>query len=303
MYAVLGNIGFQLLQFNGLESQHAADWAEHARIEGKPRLQWMGVRLVEHRISLVLHARYCVPDTEAARLRTALADGKALAFVLGNGTHLGYFVITELGVTTQHTDGTGTLIAAELTLTLREHVGDSGDPSTSAPAVQPERLPASARNATAPQAKATLPVPGTEVRETIRKTVALASQARSGVVVVADGLRIARGLKSNPAAALSRIPDLAANAGQLASGLSGFAPALAPVAETLKEADPILSASTRALAAANAMHTSLSSGVTPGNVADHLDEAASRLDSVSGELTSVAPALARLAAQVATRRS
>jgi phage protein U len=302
-YAVLGEIGFDLLRFNGLSTQRAADWAEHARIDGKPRLQWIGERLIEHRIDLALHARFCVPDTELARLRQALSDHQALAFVLGNGTHLGYFVISDLSETSQHADATGTLVAAEASLTLREYVGDPSDEAAAAPAVQPDQLPASARNSTAPQAKAALPVPGAEIREAIRKTVTLASQARAGVATISDGLRIARGLTSNPVAALSRIPDLAANASQLATGLSGFAPALAPVADSLKEAGPILSASTRALSAANAMRTVLSSGTTPGNVADHLSEAATRLDSVSGELTGVAPALARLAAQVATRSS
>ena len=46
MYAVLGNIQFELITyFEGMDAQFAADYAEHALIGRKPRLQAVGAKL------------------------------------------------------------------------------------------------------------------------------------------------------------------------------------------------------------------------------------------------------------------
>lgn len=57
MFALLGEIQFDLITyFDGFDSQFDADYAEHALIEGKPRLQWIGDKLDEISIQLSFHA-------------------------------------------------------------------------------------------------------------------------------------------------------------------------------------------------------------------------------------------------------
>ena len=57
MYALLGDIQFDLITyFDSFETDFGTDYAEHAVIDGKPRLQYMGDRLDEIRIELSFHA-------------------------------------------------------------------------------------------------------------------------------------------------------------------------------------------------------------------------------------------------------
>jgi len=121
MYAVLGDVEFELITyFDGLDVQFGVDYAEHARIGQKPRLQWVGDKLDEMRIQLVFHASYCDPEQEFLKLLAAMRTREARQFVLGNGTYKGWFVVTELSGTSRQTDGKGALIAMEASTTLRE---------------------------------------------------------------------------------------------------------------------------------------------------------------------------------------
>ncbi|WP_139771120.1 phage tail protein, partial [Salmonella enterica] len=104
------------------------DYAEHARIEGKPGLQFVGDRLDEIQISLVFHQHYCVPDVELARVRTAMKAHQALALVFGNGDYRGWFVITDVTATSEQTDSTGNVLAVSATVSLREYTGDPKNP-------------------------------------------------------------------------------------------------------------------------------------------------------------------------------
>ena len=59
MFAVLGDIEFELITYwDGFEATFGVDYAEHARIEGKPGLQFIGDRLDEIQISLVFHQHW-----------------------------------------------------------------------------------------------------------------------------------------------------------------------------------------------------------------------------------------------------
>ena len=47
-HALLGEITFDLITyFEGMEASFSANYAEHALIEGKPRLQWVGDNLTK----------------------------------------------------------------------------------------------------------------------------------------------------------------------------------------------------------------------------------------------------------------
>lgn len=129
MYALLGDIEFGLVTaFDELELQTGSDYAEHALIGRKPRLQHVGEKLDELRFQLKYHASYCDPDVEVGRLRLAQSAHKPMSFVQGNGDYRGTFVIAELGVIARHTDAFGTLISVEASMTLREYTGDPANP-------------------------------------------------------------------------------------------------------------------------------------------------------------------------------
>jgi phage protein U len=122
-HALLGNVAFNLITyFEGIETKFAADYAEHALLEGKPRLQWTGDKLDEIRWDVVFHAGFCDPETELLKLRQIVADHKAMPLVFANGDHKGYFVVTEASVTSRQLLRDGGAVWIEVKLTLREYV-------------------------------------------------------------------------------------------------------------------------------------------------------------------------------------
>lgn len=130
MFALLGDVQFDLITyFDGFESEFGADFAEHPLIEGKPRLQFIGDKLDEVRIQLAFHQYYCDPEAELVKLTKALGAHQAMALVLGNGDYKGWFVLTSVQATSKHTDKSGTLVALEAGITLREFVGDKKKPT------------------------------------------------------------------------------------------------------------------------------------------------------------------------------
>ena len=135
-HALLGTVAFSLVTyFEGMEAKYAADYAEHALIEGKPALQWTGDKLDELSWDIVLHSGYCDPETEMLKLRQAVRDHKALPLVFANGDYRGYFVPTEATITSRHLTAAGGAIWIEARLSLREFAK---------PATLVERKPAQA---------------------------------------------------------------------------------------------------------------------------------------------------------------
>ncbi len=120
MYAVLGEIEFKVVAFwDGFKSTMGVDYATHARIEGKPGVQFIGDKLDMLALEFSLHSQFCQPTTELNRLREAMLAHKAMALVFGNGDYRGWFVITELTATHQHTDPWGNVIAQNGTMSSR----------------------------------------------------------------------------------------------------------------------------------------------------------------------------------------
>ncbi|OIP06942.1 MAG: hypothetical protein AUK53_11720 [Betaproteobacteria bacterium CG2_30_59_46] len=120
-HAMLGTIGFDVLsQIEGVEESFSANFAEHALIEGKPRLQWVGDNLGEVTWNLMFHAGFCVPTVELLKLRAAVAAHTPLPLVFASGAHQGWFVPVSVNVTTRMTRGDGTLLWIEAQLKMRE---------------------------------------------------------------------------------------------------------------------------------------------------------------------------------------
>lgn len=302
MFALLGDVQFDLITyFDGFESQFGADFAEHALIEGKPRLQFIGDKLDEIRIQLAFHLHYCDPEAELAKLKDALAAHQAMALVLGNGDYKGWFVLTDLQATSKHTDEAGTLIALEASITLREFVGDKKNPLPP-PAVQPKLPPAAAKALPASQTAgvATLASGAAAVRDNIRQAVTYANQAQSALRVAVDAARVVQKLRDNPLAALGRVPSLLTGMKQVAGPLENLSPTLASLTSQLPEASSILRASNNALGAVRNAQGALSA-VSAGTVTGRIDYLAGQLSAATGALESAAPSISKLAGKVVTR--
>ncbi len=125
MFAQLGDIRFDLIAyFEGLESTKMFNYAEHAVIEGKPKLQYMGEALEEIRIKINLHMDFCNPEAEYKKIMEAASRYKPLAFIFGNGLYKGDYVIEELTTIEVQTFNDGTLMAVDMELKLKEWVRD-----------------------------------------------------------------------------------------------------------------------------------------------------------------------------------
>jgi phage protein U len=298
MFALLGEIEFDLITyFDGFEWQAGANYAEHALIDGKPRLQFIGESLDEIRIQLAFHLQYCDPERELLKLREAKAAHRAMAFVLGNGDYKGWFVLTEVQATSRHTDKAGSLVALEASITLREFVGDKRNP-IAPPAVQPKLPPAAAQ--AQPASAAQLVSTTKSVGNRIRQAVTYANQTQSSLRVAIDAVRTAQKLRENPLAAMGRIPSLLTNMKQVSTPLEKLSPSLAGLTDRLPETASIVRASDSALRSVRDGQALLSSADAK-TITGRIDTLASQLSTASSALNSAAPGISKLAGQVATR--
>lgn len=129
-FAYLGDIPFDLpTHFDGVTERIGADFAEHALIERKPRLQYVGDKLDEHDIEFTMHSLFCDPEVEMAKLRDAVRAHEALLFVYENGNIAGRFVVVSLDQTPVQMMRDGTLIALSSRMQLREYVEDAPEAS------------------------------------------------------------------------------------------------------------------------------------------------------------------------------
>jgi phage protein U len=122
MYAVLGSlIEFDVLTSpTNFESEQPFEYAVHKVVEARPLLQWIGTGLRELELTVRFHSTFTNPATQLQLLQTAAEAHQAMAFVYGNGRHLGYFVITSLGVTDEHMADDGSPISITVKLKLQE---------------------------------------------------------------------------------------------------------------------------------------------------------------------------------------
>lgn len=125
MFAQLGDIRFDLITyFNGINASKKIDYAEHATIEGKPKLQFIGEALEAITIMLNFHMSFCNPAAELKRLKDAASRYEPLSFIFGNGLYKGNYVIEEINDNTQQTFKDGALIAIDAEVKLKEWIKD-----------------------------------------------------------------------------------------------------------------------------------------------------------------------------------
>lgn len=292
MFAVLGDIEFELITYwDGFEATFGTDYAEHPRIEGKPGLQFIGDKLDEIMISLVFHQHYCEPDTELARLRTAMKAHQALALVFGNGDYRGWFVITDISAISEQTDSTGNVLALNASVSLREYTGDPKKP-LKPPAVKSPVPDAGAVTNAVPSPSG--------IAQFVRDGVSYAKQAQSVLRTTISAVRIAQKMKDNPVVALSRVPGLMNGLGDVSGALGKIFPAFDALSEYMPDAVSLARATSDAVTYVQQAHSSLS-GADSSNIAAALDAVSGQLDSAGTTFTRMSPALSKMAAKIMTR--
>jgi phage protein U len=154
MFAILGSIQFSTVGSpQSLEQKFAYKYAKHEVVESKPRLQAIAPELDEFSFTLILHASLGSPEARLLQMKTAMNAAMAMPLVLGNGTHLGKFVILDIATTGRKYTATGDIISIEVKVTLQEYAsGAEADPE--APP-QPATTPPALVEVTASQAAAT----------------------------------------------------------------------------------------------------------------------------------------------------
>jgi phage protein U len=125
MYAQLGTIRFEGLKgFSSLEETFGVNYAQHERINGKPRLQAVGDNLNTISFGMYLHASFTDPEADIETMRLAMQNREILPLILGNGRVVGNFVIPNFTKSTGFTDREGNIIEATLSVELTECIND-----------------------------------------------------------------------------------------------------------------------------------------------------------------------------------
>ena len=205
MYFMLGSVVFEPVDLTDFNETHAADFAEHAVLKGKPRLQAMGEKLTELNFAIRLHHTLGGVERRYQELLGAKSKQDALPLIIGRGKYKGNFVITDISSVTLFTDKFGNALCREMNINLREFVGDIEDnPLGAALNIGGNSLLGSILPAGAVKALS-------QIKETVQKGVELFNQGRQIVDSVRDAVAVVRQLSDDPAAVLAYLPGVLKN--------------------------------------------------------------------------------------------
>lgn len=106
---------------NSFQETQSFTFAAHDMATGKPILQAIGSALKQISLAMSLRAArgHDVVGTIRA-LEVMLHSGEPQKFVYADGVYVGEYVITEKGAAITRTTATGTIIEAEVSITLQE---------------------------------------------------------------------------------------------------------------------------------------------------------------------------------------
>ena len=213
MYFMLGNIAFEPVNLTDFNETHSADFAEHAVLKGKPRLQAMGEKLTEFSFAIRLHHKIGGVESRYQALLSAKAKQEALALIWGASKYKGNYVITDISSTTLFTDAKGNALAREMNISLKEFVGNG----------QAGLLGAALNVGGKSLLGSILPKGLTNTLSTVKSAVSrgveLYQQGKRAVDEVRNTVAVVRQLAHDPASALAYLPSTLAN---LDNALGGF---------------------------------------------------------------------------------
>lgn len=204
MYFMLGNIAFEPVNLTDFNETHSADFAEHAVLKGKPKLQAMGEKLTDLSFAIRLHHKIGGVESRYQALLAAKAKQEALALMWGS-KYKGNFVITDISSTTLFTDGKGNALAREMNISLREFVGNSQN-----------SLLGAALNVGGKSLLGSILPQGlvntlSTAKRAVSRAVEIYQQGKRAVDEVRNTVAIVRQLAHDPSSALAYLPSTLAN--------------------------------------------------------------------------------------------
>ncbi|EIG26760.1 phage tail protein [Haemophilus paraphrohaemolyticus] len=204
MYFMLGNIAFEPVNLTDFNETHSADFAEHAVLKGKPKLQAMGEKLTDLSFAIRLHHKIGGVESRYQSLLSAKAKQDALALMWGS-KYKGNFVITDISSTTLFTDGKGNALAREMNISLREFVGNGQN-----------SLLGAALNVGGKSLLGSILPQGlvntlSTAKRAVSRAVEIYQQGKRAVDEVRNTVAVVRQLASDPASALAYLPSTLAN--------------------------------------------------------------------------------------------
>lgn len=122
MYSQLGDIQFEKLFGPSTELRSfGKKFAIHPKINGRDRLQSTGIELEDIELTIKLHVQFCNPQEVIDKIKNYTQDGKVLKYILGTGDVIGNYVIVSGKTNLKKQFKDGTLLSAELDLSLKEY--------------------------------------------------------------------------------------------------------------------------------------------------------------------------------------
>ncbi|KRP97486.1 hypothetical protein TX25_06165 [Pseudomonas lactis] len=293
MFAILGDIEFTVAGgISGMERRGTADWAEHARIQGKPLLEWIGEGLDVCNLTIELHPILGDPEERLRALRRAKAKHEPLAFVMGSGDYLGAYVITEIDSTTRRATSVGQTTSGIVQLSLKEYTGKFTRKIGGAGLLSPALTGASG---------AVMGSPGmvSKLSPIASATQMAISHAKTAGNVLRAGKNLYDSVKGgNASMILGQVPQLLGVTGRAIEPLQG----LKEVAALLDDGSDLARLSDDVLGSIMGSRSSLDP-VDLSNIVDRFSASKDSLGLAFDKMNSAGSRLAGLAAQVVTRRA
>lgn len=122
MLAQLGDIKFtSVISPTSQDRSTAAVYAEHALIDGKPRLQRLGDALDKITMVMKFHTSFCDPEEKISQLKNHLLAGDTLEYINGAGDLLGDFLVVSMKETPVQLADSGRYIEVDVEVQLIEN--------------------------------------------------------------------------------------------------------------------------------------------------------------------------------------
>lgn len=294
MFAILGEIQFDLIAYvDGLSGEYKTDFAEHALIEGKPKLQFIGQALDQYSFEFTFHSMFCNPDQEMQRIKVAKENRMAMPFVLGSGEYKGLFVITELAETLQQTTNDGSVIASSAVMTIREYVGEITEKQNGL-AVNPAGIPAGSVGKS-------LVATTNSFQSNLKNAVSYANKAKSVVSTIKQGVQMVTSIRRDPAYALRAIPNLTNQVSNLSKTLGVAASSGAKITNQWPAIETVVSTANQAMSLANDITNILKSSHLD-NVLSSFDAAERVIQSIDSNFNRTKATVNKATAMLATRQ-
>lgn len=296
MFAQLGDVRLEVLNsFISFEESHAANFAKHDVLKGRPRLQAMGNDLTTLRFEVRLHWKLGDVDTAYRGLVGAKEAQQAVSLVYGSGRFVGWFVIERLTARTTQMDANGRTAARELDVELTEFVGDPNNPLPT-PAVMSGKqnpllsmLPESVRGQVLP------------IVENVQKAVNVYRTVEKEIGQMQHLVYQVKELRHDPAGALHAISD-ALNIGGSALGKLNGLPDITDKLGDLAGVATFVAQSAQATSQLGNAVGLLRQGFESNQIGSWLDNGIHSADQAVESLQNGASAVQTLTAFIATRK-